>query len=164
MYKNQSYKYFLNLISIFIILILLDQSTKIYVAKIMINNNFQNIEIFPFLNITFVRNTGISFGLFSDGGIFNRYFFTALAMIIGTTLLIIALFNPEKLIQISLLFISGGAIGNAIDRVYFGGVIDFIDFFIYNIHWPAFNFADIFITVGVFFLLFENFFGKIKNV
>ena len=130
----------------------------------MINNNFQNIEIFPFLNITFVRNTGISFGLFSDGGIFNRYFFTALAMIIGTTLLIIALFNPEKLIQISLLFISGGAIGNAIDRVYFGGVIDFIDFFIYNIHWPAFNFADIFITVGVFFLLFENFFGKIKNV
>ena len=130
----------------------------------MINNNFQNIEIFPFLNITFVRNTGISFGLFSDGGIFNRYFFTALAMIIGTTLLIIALFNPEKLIQISLLFISGGAIGNAIDRVYFGGVIDFIDFFIYNIHWPAFNFADIFITVGVFFLLFENFFRKIKNV
>lgn len=164
MYKNQSYKYFLNLISIFILLILLDQSTKIYVAKIMINNNFQNIEILPFLNITFVRNTGISFGLFSDGGIFNRYFFTALAMIIGTTLLIIALFNPEKLIQISLLFISGGAIGNAIDRVYFGGVIDFIDFFIYNIHWPAFNFADIFITVGVFFLLFENFFGKIKNV
>ena len=164
MYKNKSYKYFLNLISIFILLILLDQSTKIYVAKIMINNNFQNIEIFPFLNITFVRNTGISFGLFSDGGIFNRYFFTALAMIIGTTLLIIALFNPEKLIQISLLFISGGAIGNAIDRVYFGGVIDFIDFFIYNIHWPAFNFADIFITVGVFFLLFENFFGKIKNV
>ena len=164
MYKNQSYEYFLNLISIFILLILLDQSTKIYVAKIMINNNFQNIEIFPFLNITFVRNTGISFGLFSDGGIFNRYFFTALAMIIGTTLLIIALFNPEKKIQISLLFISGGAIGNAIDRVYFGGVIDFIDFFIYNIHWPAFNFADIFITIGVFFLLFENFFGKIKNV
>ena len=164
MYKNKSYKYFLNLISIFILLILLDQSTKIYVAKIMINNNFQNIEIFPFLNITFVRNTGISFGLFSDGGIFNRYFFTALAIIIGATLLIIALFNPEKLIQISLLFISGGAIGNAIDRVYFGGVIDFIDFFIYNIHWPAFNFADIFITVGVFFLLFENFFGKIKNV
>ena len=80
MYKNQSYKYFLNLISIFILLILLDQSTKIYVAKIMINNNFQNIEIFPFLNITFVRNTGISFGLFSDGGIFNRYFFTALAI------------------------------------------------------------------------------------
>ena len=85
-------------------------------------------------------------------------------MIIGTILFIIALFNPEKLIQISLLFISGGAIGNAIDRVYFGGVIDFIDFFIYNFHWPAFNFADIFITIGVIFLLFENFIGKIKNV
>ena len=129
----------------------------------MINNNFQNIEIFPFLNITFVRNTGISFGLFSDGGIFNRYFFTVFAIVIGTTLLIIALFSSEKLIQIALLFISGGAIGNALDRVYFGGVIDFIDFFLYNFHWPAFNFADIFITLGVIILLFENFFGKIKN-
>ena len=163
MYKNQTYIYFLNLIFIFIFLIVLDQSSKIYIAKIMINNNFQNIEIFPFLNITFVRNTGISFGLFSDGGIFNRYFFTAFAIVIGTTLLIIALFSSEKLIQIALLFISGGAIGNALDRVYFGGVIDFIDFFLYNFHWPAFNFADIFITLGVIILLFENFFGKIKN-
>ena len=163
MYKNQTYIYFLNIIFIFIFLIVLDQSSKIYIAKIMISNNFQNIQIFPFLNITFVRNTGISFGLFSDGGIFNRYFFTVFAIVIGTTLLIIALFNSEKLIQIALLFISGGAIGNAIDRVYFGGVIDFIDFFLYNFHWPAFNFADIFITLGVIILLFENFFGKIKN-
>ena len=84
-------------------------------------------------------------------------------MIIGTTLLIIALFNPEKLIQISLLFISGGAIGNAIDRVYFGGVIDFIGF-IYNIHWPALQFCRYIHYCWCIFLLFENFFGKIKNV
>ena len=59
--------------------------------------------------------------------------------------------------------ISSGAIGNAIDRIYFGGVIDFIDFFLYNFHWPAFNLADIFITLGVIVLLFENLFGKLIN-
>ncbi len=129
----------------------------------MLNNRFENIEIFPFLNITFVRNTGISFGLFSNGGLLNRYFFTILALIVGLTLLIIAFLNIDRIARFSLLFISAGAIGNAIDRIYFGGVIDFIDFFLYNLHWPAFNLADIFITLGVILLLFENFFGKNKN-
>ena len=114
----------------------------------MLENRFENIEIFSFLNITFVRNTGISFGLFSNGGLLNRYFFTILALIIGLTLLIIAFLNIDKIARFSLLFISAGAIGNAIDRIYFGGVIDFIDFFfLYNLHWPAFNLADIFITL-----------------
>ena len=129
----------------------------------MLNNRFENIEIFPFLNITFVRNTGISFGLFSNGGLLNRYFFTILALIVGLTLLIIAFLNIDRIARFSLLFISAGAIGNAIDRIYFGGVIDFIDFFLYNLHWPAFNLADIFITFGVILLLFENFFRKNKN-
>ena len=66
--------------------------------------------------------------------------------------------NPDKLVKTALLFISGGAIGNAIDRVYFGGVIDFIDIFLYTFHWPAFNFADIYITFGVVILLFESFY------
>ena len=147
----------------FILLIIIDQSTKIFFAKIMLNNMFENIEIFPFLNIVFVRNTGISFGLFSDGGLLNRYFFTSFAIVLGSILLIISFFTKEKLMKLSLLMISSGAIGNAIDRIYFGGVIDFIDFFIYNFHWPAFNFADIFITIGVILLCFENIFGKTLN-
>ena len=163
MYKTYSFKYFYELLVIFVLLIILDQATKIFITKIMLNNKFESIEIFPFLNITFVRNTGVSFGLFSDGGLFNRYFFTSFSMIIGSILLIIGLFNKDRLMQISLLLIAGGAIGNAIDRIYFGGVIDFIDFFIYNFHWPAFNLADIFISFGVILLLFENFFGKLKN-
>ena len=163
MHNSQSYKYFFSLICIYLLLIILDQSTKIYIAKVMLNNRFENIEIFPFLNITFVRNTGISFGLFSNGGLLNRYFFTIFALIVGLTLLIIAFLNDDRIARFSLLFISAGAIGNAIDRIYFGGVIDFIDFFLYNLHWPAFNLADIFITFGVILLLFENFFRKNKN-
>ncbi len=163
MHNTQSYKYFLSLICIYLLLIILDQSTKIYVARVMLNNRFENIEIFPFLNITFVRNTGISFGLFSNGGLLNRYFFTIFALIVGLSLLIIAFLNDDRIARFSLLFISAGAIGNAIDRIYFGGVIDFIDFFLYTLHWPAFNLADIFITFGVILLLFENLFGKNKN-
>ena len=162
MYNTQSYKRFFSLICIYLLLIILDQSTKIYVARVMLNNRFENIEIFSFLNITFVRNTGISFGLFSNGGLLNRYFFTIFALIVGLALLIIAFLNNDRIARFSLLFISAGAIGNAIDRIYFGGVIDFIDFFLYNFHWPAFNLADIFITFGVILLLFENLYGK-KN-
>ena len=162
MHNRDSYKHFFSLICIYLLLIIFDQSTKIYVAKVMLNNRFENIGIFPFLNITFVRNTGISFGLFSNGGLLNRYFFTIFALIVGLALLIIAFLNNDRIARFSLLFISAGAIGNAIDRIYFGGVIDFIDFFLYNFHWPAFNLADIFITFGVILLLFENLYGK-KN-
>ena len=163
MYKNFFYQYFFQYLTAFILLIIIDQSTKVYTAKIMFNNSFESIELLPFLNIVFVRNTGISFGLFSDGGLLNRYFFTSFSIIIGCALLIISLLAKEKLIKFSLLMISSGAIGNAIDRIYFGGVIDFIDFFIYNFHWPAFNLADVFITLGVILLFFENIFGKVKN-
>ena len=163
MNKKAFHEYFFECLLAFILLIIIDQSTKIFIAKIMLNNMFESIEIFPFLNIVFVRNTGISFGLFSDGGLLNRYFFTLFAIILGSILLIISFLTKEKLMKLSLVMISSGAIGNAIDRIYFGGVIDFIDFFIYNFHWPAFNFADIFITLGVILLCLENIFGKTRN-
>ena len=162
MFNRNMQESFFQFLAIFILLIIIDQSTKVYIAKIMMKNNFENIKLFSFLNITFVRNTGISFGLFSDGGSIGRYFFTSFSMIVGSLLFIMSIFNKEKLVQVSLIFISSGAIGNAVDRIYFGGVIDFIDFFIYNFHWPAFNFADIFITLGVILLLFDNIFYK-KN-
>ena len=162
MFNRNMQESFFQFLAIFILLIIIDQSTKVYIAKIMMKNNFENIKLFSFLNITFVRNTGISFGLFSDGGLIGRYFFTSFSMIVGSLLFIMSILNKEKLIQVSLIFISSGAIGNAVDRIYFGGVIDFIDFFIYNFHWPAFNFADICITLGVILLLFDNIFNKKK--
>ena len=145
-----------------IFLVLFDQTMKIFVSKIMLNNSFEDIQLLPFLNIVFVRNTGISFGMFSEWGILGRYFFSIFSIVVGSFLILLAIFSDTKLFRMSLGFISSGAFGNAIDRVYFGGVIDFIDFFIYNFHWPAFNFADIFITLGVMLLLFDNLFYK-KN-
>ena len=145
-----------------ILLILFDQCTKVFISQIMLNNSFTDIQLLPFLNIVFVRNTGVSFGMFSEWGILGRYFFSIFSIVVGSFLILLAIFSDTKLFRISLGLISSGALGNAIDRVYFGGVIDFIDFFIYNFHWPAFNFADIFITMGVILLLFDNIFNK-KN-
>ena len=145
-----------------IFLVLIDQCMKVFISKIMLNNRFEDMQLLPFLNIVFVRNTGVSFGMFSEWGILGRYFFSIFSIVVGSFLILLAIFSDTKLFRISLGLISSGALGNAIDRVYFGGVIDFIDFFIYNFHWPAFNFADIFITVGVILLLFDNIFNK-KN-
>ncbi len=145
-----------------IFLVLFDQCMKIFISKIMLENRFQDMQLLSFLNIVFVRNTGVSFGMFSEWGILGRYFFSIFSIVVGCFLISLAIFSDTKVFRISLGLISAGALGNAIDRVYFGGVIDFIDFFIYNFHWPAFNFADIFITLGVIFLLFDNIFYK-KN-
>ena len=143
-------------------LVLFDQCMKIFISKIMLEHSFEDMQLLSFLNIVFVRNTGVSFGMFSEWGILGRYFFSIFSIVVGCFLILLSIFSDIKLFRISLGLISSGALGNAIDRVYFGGVIDFIDFFIYNFHWPAFNFADIFITFGVILLLFDNIFYK-KN-
>ena len=145
-----------------IFLVLFDQCMKVFISKIMLNNSFKDMQLLPFLNIVFVRNTGVSFGMFSEWGILGRYFFSIFSIVVGCFLILLAIFSDTKAFRISLGLISSGALGNAIDRIYFGGVIDFIDFFIYNFHWPAFNFADIFISGGVILLLFNNIFYK-KN-
>ena len=162
MWKSLNLARVIEILLVIIFLVLIDQCMKIFISKIMLNNSFEDIKLFPFLNIVFVRNTGVSFGMFSEWGILGRYFFSIFSIVVGSLLILLAIFSDIRLLRISLGLISSGALGNAIDRVYFGGVIDFIDFFIYNFHWPAFNFADIFITIGVILLLFDNIFNK-KN-
>ena len=162
MWKSLNLARVIEILLVIIFLVLIDQCMKISISKIMLNNSFDDIKLLPFLNIVFVRNTGVSFGMFSEWGILGRYFFSIFSIVVGSFLILLAIFSDTKLFRISLGLISSGALGNAIDRVYFGGVIDFIDFFIYNFHWPAFNFADIFITIGVILLLFDNIFNK-KN-
>ena len=162
MWKSLNFTRITEMLLAIIFLVLIDQCMKISISKIMLNNSFDDIKLLPFLNIVFVRNTGVSFGMFSEWGILGRYFFSIFSIVVGCFLILLAVFSDKKVFRISLGLISSGALGNAIDRVYFGGVIDFIDFFIYNLHWPAFNFADIFITLGVIFLLFDNIFYK-KN-
>ena len=164
MWKSLKLVSIVEIILAVIFLALFDQCSKIFVAQKMFNNSFEDIQLLPFLNIVFVRNTGISFGMFSEWGILGRYFFSIFSIVVGSFLILLAIFSDKKIYRLSLSLVSSGALGNAVDRVYFGGVIDFIDFFIYNYHWPVFNFADIFITFGVILLLFDNIFYKQNEI
>ena len=149
--KNLDKSFLINFSLIFIIF-LFDRISKIYV--IYLDNKLFGSEIFSsnFLNIYLIWNEGIAFGLFS----FNeKIFYNILTIIILIIILIIFIMTikSDGLKKYSLLMILGGALGNVFDRLYYKAVPDFIDFHIGNFHWFIFNFADIFITIGVVFMI-----------
>ena len=131
---------------------LFDRLSKIYV--IFLDNKFFGSEIFSskFLNISLILNEGIAFGLLS----FNEKIFYNLLTFIILVIILIIFFMVLKsygLKKYSLLMILGGALGNVYDRIFYGAVPDFIDFHIGNFHWFIFNVADIFITLGIIFMI-----------
>jgi len=141
---------------------LLDRLSKIYV--IFLDNKFFGSEIFSskFLNISLIWNEGIAFGLLS----FNEKIFYNLLTFIILIIILIIFFMVLKsygLKKYSLLMILGGALGNVYDRIFYGAVPDFIDFHIGNFHWFIFNVADIFITLGVIFMIIIEITGNNKN-
>ena len=131
---------------------LIDRLSKIYV--IYLDKKFLGSEIFSskFLNINLIWNDGIAFGLFS----FEKYFlYNFLTVFILIIILLIAYMvkKNEGLKKYSLLMVLGGALGNVFDRLLNKSVPDFIDFHIGNFHWFIFNIADVFITIGVIFMI-----------
>ena len=149
--KNLGKKFFIN--SFLVILIfLIDRISKIYV--ISLNKKFLGSEIFSskFLNIYLVWNEGIAFGLFSFDHV-SMYNSLTIFIVIIILFIFLMLKHSEGLKRYSLIMILGGAMGNVFDRIIYKGVPDFIDFHINNFHWFIFNVADIFITIGVIFVI-----------
>ena len=134
-----------------IIIILLDQYTKINILKYMLNHS-EEINLLPFLNFTLVFNSGVAFGIFKSFGQIVPHVFSIIAVTFGIGLITWAFFNKKH--YFAMTFISAGALGNAIDRIRLGVVIDFIDVFWKNLHWPAFNIADISICLGACIFLY----------
>jgi signal peptidase II len=144
--------------------IILDQASKQIVHHSM--QLYESIPLMPYFNLTYVHNTGAAFSFLSEAGGWQRWFFAALALIISVVLSVwlMRLQKHETLLAIALSLVLGGAIGNLIDRLAFGYVIDFLDVYYNGWHWPAFNVADSAITVGVCLMLAESFgFGKSKE-
>ena len=138
------------------VIVVFDQLTKVIVDRTMPRHHSIPI-IDAFFNLTYVRNTGAAFGIFAGSAeIFRRPFLILVSVVaIGFILVTLKrLPDTAKGIITALAFILGGAIGNLIDRVIHGEVIDFLDFFWGDYHWPAFNLADSFITVGVMITLY----------
>lgn len=112
-------------------------------------------EILPFFNLTMVWNEGISFGLFQNG---NPWPLIILALIIAIVFSFWLAKTTKWLEVIGLSMVIGGAIGNVIDRLHFGAVADFLDFHVMGWHYPSFNLADSFITVGIVILVINSLF------
>ena len=150
-----------NSLVIFLIF-LFDRLSKIYV--IYLDNKYNGLEILSskFLNIHLIWNEGIAFGLFSfDNNVF--YNFLTIFIFIIILIILFMIFKSEEKKKYALLMILGGALGNLYDRVYYRAVPDFIDFHFGEFHWFIFNFADVFITLGVFFMILMEFIGNNKN-
>lgn len=155
MFKYLRSNIFINLLTILLIFIL-DRAAKMYV----LNGNFDGLKnqfvITNYLNLELVWNQGVAFGLLSmdDNNLYN------LLTLLITTIIIIILFISFKSKgskKIAFLMIAGGALGNLYDRIIYKKVPDFIDFHIGEFHWFIFNIADIFITLGVIFMIIIEF-------
>tara|TARA_B100001057_G_scaffold89369_1_gene85591 strand:+ start:787 stop:1233 length:447 start_codon:yes stop_codon:yes gene_type:complete len=137
-----------------LLIVIIDQISKFIVHKYM--NLYDSINIIPhLLDFTYIRNEGIAFGIYFEGG---KIFFIILPIFI-TIYLFYLLKNEEfqdKQSQIALYLIIAGAIGNIIDRIFRGYVVDFIDFHINGLHWYVFNVADTSVTIGLIFLLYSS--------
>lgn len=139
-----------------LIALILDQWSKITIDNSM--HLYESIVILPSFNLTYVRNTGAAFSFLSEAGGWQRWFFSITALIICTVLAVwlYRLKKHETLLAIALSLVLGGAIGNLIDRLAYGYVIDFFDVYYQAWHFPAFNIADSAISLGVFLMLLES--------
>ena len=153
-------QFILNFIIIFFVFFL-DRISKIYILNLFENQGTIDITINPFLNIILVWNSGIGFGLFQFDETIAYNLITILILIINL-IIIYLLFISDNFHKIIFSMILGGSLGNLYDRVYYSAVPDFIDLNYNGYHWFVFNVADIFITIGIFTLIFIEIFKK-KN-
>ena len=138
------------------LVIILDQASKWVMMSWL--SLYETVAVIPFFNLTMAHNTGAAFSFLAQAGGWQRWFFVGLSVLISIGLLIwltkLAKTNMEA---ISVSLILGGAIGNVIDRIYFGYVIDFLDVYYGTHHWPAFNIADSAIVIGAGILILDSF-------
>ena len=142
--------------------LIVDQLTKFIISRSIGLNN--SLSVIPgFFDLVHVRNKGAIFGIFSRSGSQLVHILLMLASLVALALVIYYFFKTaisEKLLKISLSLILAGALGNLIDRIFRGYVIDFLDFSIKGWHWPSFNVADSCISVGALLLIFILFFKR----
>ena len=161
MFKVDFKKFLLNFI-IVLLIFLADRVSKAYILKIAELENGVDIYLTSYLNFYLIWNKGIAFGLFSfnENIIYNTITLFIMLIIIAVLIMII---KNKGLKKYSLLLVFGGSIGNFFDRVYYSAVPDFIDLHINNFHWFIFNVADIFITLGIICLIFDEIFVNNKK-
>ncbi len=143
-------------------IVILDQVTKMLILR-SVPNGTSRVVIPGFFNLSHVRNRGAIFGFFSQSG--NPVVYVALAVAsLGALVLVMYYFikvpAQDRLLKITLSLILGGALGNQVDRLLRGYVVDFLEVYVKSFHWPSFNVADSCITIGAILLVYIFFFRK----
>jgi len=136
------------------LILLADQASKLLILA-----NFEpgeQLVLTPFFNLALVYNPGAAFSFLADASGWQKWFFLALAVIISLWIVSLLWRHPERRREnIALALIMGGALGNSVDRLAYGAVVDFLDFHLAGHHWPTFNLADSGITVGAALLIID---------
>ncbi len=143
-----------------ILVFILDQVTKIWVRINFLP--YESKKILPFFSLSYVENRGIAFGILHKGGNIKHYLLLTATVIAILSVFYIFFSHKRPSVARSFIFgiIIGGAFGNLYDRFVRGYVIDFLDFYIGNNHWPVFNIADCFITIGILLIFYLQIFRK----
>lgn len=140
-----------------LVVVILDQWTKTLVQQGL--EYGERIPVLPFFNLTLAYNPGAAFSFLADAGGWQRYFFTAVAVVAIVVMFVwLMRLQGERMVALALALVLGGAVGNLWDRVVLGHVVDFLDFHWAGYHFPAFNVADSAITVGAILLIIDMLF------
>lgn len=139
--------------------LVLDQVSKVWILGEM-GHTPRVIPVTPFFNLVFTLNRGVSFGLFNQDSSLGPWLLTLLALTVVVLLGRWLMQVESALLATGLGLIMGGALGNVVDRVRFGAVVDFLDVYVGAWHWPAFNVADSAISVGVVLILIDGLFPR----
>lgn len=135
--------------------VVIDQGSKAWALRVLPD---ASVVVTPFLNLVLVFNSGAAFSFLASGGGWQRWFFTVLAALVSAWIVYTIRRQPEaNRMNLALSLILGGAVGNVIDRLRLGAVVDFIDVHAAGWHWPAFNVADSAITLGAALLIWDQF-------
>ncbi len=140
---------------------LADQLSKLAVSTLMYYG--ESIPLTGFFNLVHVWNTGAAFSFLADAGGWQRYFFIVITLGVSIVLVVMLCKPRPRVEAFGYSLVLGGALGNGFDRVVRGYVVDYLDFYWQRWHWPAFNIADIGITLGVSLLLLSTFKAQTSN-
>ena len=155
----------LKLLWLSLLVVVLDQLSKYWVMTSF--EEYEVLRVWPVFNLTLVYNTGAAFSFLSDAGGWQRWFFVTIGVLVSAAMVVwlSRLDVRERLTAYGLALVVGGAIGNLIDRILLGKVVDFLQWHWQNWYWPSFNLADSAITLGVVLLLIDGLFsdGSVKE-
>ena len=147
--------------ALFVAVLALDQVTKaVALAGLDPAAGGGPVEVAPFFNLVLVWNTGVSFGMLADAGGASPWILVGLAALIAAVVAFWLARERRALPRFALWLVLAGALGNVVDRVRFGAVVDFLDFHLGGYHWPAFNVADSAIVIGACLLILDGLLGR----